>query len=91
MCIRDRPNKINSQMPSFCSSSKWLSMNLLSIDENTLIVEENETELHSLLRSLEFELIKIPYRNVFEFGGSIHCSTWDIEREDTNENFFQIN
>ena len=85
------PNKINSQMPSFCSSSKWLSMNLLSIDENTLIVEENETELHSLLRSLEFELIKVPYRKVFEFGGSIHCSTWDIEREDTNESFFQTN
>ena len=64
-------------------------MNLLSIDENTVIVEENEKDLHVLLEKLGFETIKIPFRNVFEFGGSIHCSTWDIEREDSSEDFFR--
>ncbi len=82
------PNKINYPMPSFCLSSKWLSMNLLSIYENTIIAEENEIELHKVLEKLNFKVIKIPYRDVFEFGGSIHCSTWDIEREDQNTNFF---
>jgi glycine amidinotransferase len=82
------PNKINYPMPTFCQSSKWLSMNLLSIDENTVIVEEMEEELHKLLEKLKFNVIKVPYRHVFEFGGSIHCSTWDIEREDNNEDFF---
>ena len=75
-------------MPSFCLSSKWLSMNLLSLDEDTVVVEENETELQQCLERLDFNVIKVPYRKVFEFGGSIHCSTWDIEREDTNEDFF---
>ena len=84
------PNKINYPMPTFCQSSKWLSMNLLSVDENTVIVEESEEDLHNLLETLEFKVIKIPYRHVFEFGGSIHCSTWDIEREDSNEDFFKI-
>lgn len=84
------PNKINYPMPTFCQSSKWLSMNLLSIDENTVVVEESEEELHSMLEELDFNVIKIPYRSVFEFGGSIHCSTWDIEREDSNEDFFKI-
>jgi len=84
------PNKINYPMPSFCQSSKWLSMNLLSVDKNTVIVEENEKDLHAMLESLEFKVIKVPYRDVFEFGGSIHCSTWDIEREDANEDFFKI-
>lgn len=83
------PNKINYPMPIFCQSSKWLSMNLLSIDENTVIVEENEEDLHLLLDGLDFQVIKIPFRNVFEFGGSIHCSTWDIEREDSNQDFFK--
>jgi glycine amidinotransferase len=84
------PNKINYPMPTFCQSSKWLSMNLLSVDENTVIVEESEEDLHNLLETLEFKVIKIPYRHVFEFGGSIHCSTWDIEREDSNEDFFKV-
>ncbi len=83
------PNKINYPMPSFCQSSKWLSMNLLSIDENTLVVEQSEKELHDFLENFGFNLIKVPYRNVYEFGGSIHCSTWDIEREDSNESFFK--
>jgi len=82
------PSNINNQMPFFCQSSKWLSMNLLSLDENTVVVEENEKDVHSLLESHGFEVIKIPYRNVFEFGGSIHCSTWDIEREDVCEDYF---
>jgi len=82
------PNKTNYPMPPFCSSSEWLSMNLLSIDEDTVIVEEGENDLHNLLEELKFKVIKIPYRHVFEFGGSIHCSTWDIEREDNNQDFF---
>lgn len=84
------PNAINDPMPSFCESSKWLSMNLLSLDEETLIVEENEKELHQFLEALGFKLIKIPFRYVFEFGGSIHCSTWDIERTDGPEEFFKF-
>lgn len=84
------PNKINNSMPSFCQSSKWLSMNLLSLDESTVVIEESEIDLQNLLADLGFKVIKIPYRYVFEFGGSIHCSTWDIERSDGPENFFKI-
>lgn len=84
------PNAINYPMPSFCESSKWLSMNLLSIDEETLVIEENEKELHLFLEDLGFNLIKIPFRYVYEFGGSIHCSTWDIERNDGPEEFFRV-
>lgn len=83
-----KPNMINYPMPPFCQSSKWLSMNLLSLDESTLVVEENEKELHDFLEALGFHLIKVPFRNVYEFGGSIHCATWDIEREDQKESFF---
>ena len=83
-----KPNAINTQMPTFCQSSKWLSMNILSIDESTLICEQNETDLCDLLRSLDFKVIPLPFRHVFEFGGSFHCATWDIEREGIKENYF---
>lgn len=82
------PNKINYPMPAFCYCSEWLSMNMLSIDENTVVSEENETDLHKFLEGLGFTVVKVPFRNVFMFGGSLHCSTWDIEREDTDEDFF---
>jgi glycine amidinotransferase len=83
------PSKMNYPMPTFCQSSKWLSINMLSISEDTVVVEENEKDLHELLEGLGFNVIKIPYRHVFEFGGSIHCSTWDIEREDGPDDFFK--
>jgi len=82
------PNKINEVMPDFCTCSKWLALNMLSLDEDTVVVEENETEVHALLESMDFNLIKVPFRDVFSFGGSLHCATWDIEREDSNEDFF---
>lgn len=63
-------------------------MNILSIDESTLICEQNETDLHDLLRSLDFKVIPLPFRDVFEFGGSFHCATWDIDREGIQENYF---
>jgi len=82
------PSEVNCPMPSFCQSSKWLSMNLLSLSEDTVIIEENEKALYEFLKELGFNVIKIPFRDVFEFGGSIHCSTWDIEREDKLEDYF---
>jgi len=41
-----------------------------------------------LLEENGFEVIHIPFRKVYEFGGSLHCATWDIEREDKMEDFF---
>jgi glycine amidinotransferase len=83
------PNKVNfPSMPLFCVASAWLSMNFFQIDENTVVCEENEVEMHELLESLGFEVVKIPFRSVFMFGGGLHCSTWDIEREDSDEDFF---
>jgi len=35
-----------------------------------------------------FTVLPIDFRKVFEFGGSLHCSTWDIEREDEPVDMF---
>lgn len=83
-----QPTSTNDEMPMFCQSSKWLAMNVLSISPKKVICEEQEYPLHELLDKHGFEVNTIPFRNVFEFGGSLHCATWDIRRKGTCEDYF---
>jgi len=83
-----QPTTGNDEMPAHCQSSKWLSMNVLSISPTKVICEEREGPLHDLLGKLGFEVFPIPFRNVFEFGGSLHCATWDIRRDGHLEDYF---
>merc|ERR1719149_394177 len=65
-------------------------MNLLSVSENKIICEEGETKMINFLEKEHgFDVIKVPFRNVFEFGGSLHCSTWDVRRTGTKKNYFE--
>jgi glycine amidinotransferase len=78
----------NAEMPDYCQSSKWLSMNVLSISSTKVVCEEQEKPLQELLSKLGFEVFTIPFRNVFEFGGSLHCATWDVRRAGQCEEYF---
>lgn len=82
------PVLTNEQMPAYCQSSKWLSMNVLSISPSKVICEEQERPLQDLLCSMGFEVFTVPFRNVFEYGGSLHCATWDIRRDYVDEDYF---
>jgi glycine amidinotransferase len=82
------PQPAFDEVPIYSPCSKWLSMNLLSIGPKTLILEENEVPLHNLLNEYGFEIITVPFRHVFEFGGAIHCATWDIRRNDQCVDYF---
>ncbi|MFE2409328.1 glycine amidinotransferase [Kitasatospora sp. NPDC057904] len=83
-----QPTTGNDEMPDFCQSSKWLSMNVLSLSPTTVVCEEQEKPLQDLLDKLDFEVLTVPFRNVFEYGGSLHCATWDIHREGAREDYF---
>lgn len=78
----------NDEMPDYCQSSKWLSMNVLSLSPDKVICEEQEKPLQDLLSSLGLEVLTVPFRNVFEYGGSLHCATWDIRRDGVREDYF---
>lgn len=82
------PQPAFEEPPPFCQCSKWLSMNILSLSPTKVIVEENEKELHHLLDDNGFDVIDIPFRNVYEFGGALHCTTWDIRRNDSCKDYF---
>ncbi|SDT80592.1 arginine deiminase family protein [Actinoplanes derwentensis] len=78
----------NDEMPKYCQSSRWLSMNVLSISPDTIICEDSEVGVHRLLRAEGFEVITVPFRNVYEFGGSLHCATWDVRRTGECADYF---
>lgn len=83
-----QPVLTNDDMPQYCQSSKWLSMNVLSISPTKVVCEENEKPLQDLLAGLGFEVLTVPFRHVFEYGGSLHCATWDVRRTGTREDYF---
>jgi glycine amidinotransferase len=86
----DCPQPNNPERPPFSQSSKWLSMNILPLGRNKIVVEEQEVNTQNTLTNLGFEVITVPFRNVYEFGGSLHCATWDIARTDKMEDFFPV-
>ncbi|NWF57802.1 MAG: amidinotransferase [Fischerella sp.] len=61
-------------------ASKWISMNLLSLDTERVIVERQEEPTQKLLKDLGFKVIPVNFRNFYTFGGSFHCATCDIRR-----------
>lgn len=61
-------------------TSKWISINILMLDEKHVIVEENEEPLILALKNWGFHVIKCPFKHFQSFGGSFHCATLDIRR-----------
>jgi glycine amidinotransferase len=83
-----QPTSTNEEMPRYCQSSKWLSMNVLSISPTTVVCEEREKPLQDLLAAMDFEVLTTPFRSVFEYGGSLHCATWDVRRDGSCDDYF---
>lgn len=74
--------------PPLCFSSVWLSMNCLVLDHKTVCVEASEVYQLEQMDKLGKEVIPVPFRDVYPFGGGLHCSTADIYREGVCENYF---
>ncbi len=70
--------------------SNWISMNVFNIDEETIIVEEQETPMIKLLESFGFNVIGLPFHHVYSFGGSFHCCTLDIRRRGGLQSYFSL-
>ena len=85
--ILDAAMPAHDRPPPLCYSSVWLSMNVLVIDHKTVCVEATEVNQLEQLDSLGFEVIPIPFRNVYSFGGGLHCSTADVWRDGTCEDY----
>jgi glycine amidinotransferase/scyllo-inosamine-4-phosphate amidinotransferase 1 len=61
-------------------ASKWIAMNMLVVDPNTVIVDAAQTDLIRTLKSYKFEVIPLTLRHSRTLGGGFHCVTLDLVR-----------
>jgi acyl-CoA synthetase (AMP-forming)/AMP-acid ligase II len=69
-------------------TSKWINMNVLSLDHERVIVEKGEETMIKALKVWGFKPIPCPFRNFNSFGGSFHCATLDVRRRGRFESYF---
>lgn len=61
-------------------ASKWIAMNMLVVDPNTVIVDKNQIDLIKTLESYKFTVIPQELRHSRTLGGGFHCVTLDLLR-----------
>jgi len=62
-------------------ASKWIALNVLSIDPETVIVDADQTALITTLERQRFIVIPHRLRHSRTLGGGFHCVTLDTWRE----------
>ncbi len=84
----DAPPSVRTGRSPARDVSNWISMNILMLDPQTAVVEEAETPMADLLKSLKIDVVKCPFDRVYGFGGGFHCCTADVRREGRLESLF---
>ena len=86
--IHEAAPSIHNSPPPMCYSSIWLSMNVLIINPKTICVEASEEKMIKQMENFGMDVVPVPFRDVYAFGGSLHCSTTDVYREGECEDYF---
>jgi N-dimethylarginine dimethylaminohydrolase len=68
--------------------SKWIDMNLFSINPNLVVVDRDQTALIKLLEKHGLDVIPLKLRHSKMLGGGYHCVTLDIRRKGTMQRYF---
>jgi len=66
--------------PGYNNASKWISMNLFSINPNLVALEERQHTLRKELEKHNVECAMLPMRQARTLSGCFHCVTLDLER-----------
>jgi N-dimethylarginine dimethylaminohydrolase len=68
--------------------SKWIDMNLFSINPNLVVVDQDQPALIKLLEKHGVDVIPLKIRHSKMLGGGFHCITLDIRRKGTLQRYF---
>jgi glycine amidinotransferase len=60
--------------------SQWVNMNVLSLDEERVIVEKSQESMIKALKDWGFKPIPCEFESYYPFLGSFHCATLDVRR-----------
>lgn len=69
------------------ASSRGMDINILSLDESTVVVNELAVNVIDILEKNKFEVVSVKLDHSEIFGGGIHCSTLDLLRSDEYINY----
>lgn len=61
-------------------ASKWIAMNMLVLDPETVIIDAAQTELITILKSKGIDSIPLTLSHSRTLGGGFHCVTLDTRR-----------
>ncbi len=61
-------------------ASKWIGLNMLTVDPFTVIVDAAQTDLIQTLEKRRFTVIPLTLTHSRTLGGGFHCVTLDLER-----------
>lgn len=67
------------------ASENGMDINILSTDENTVVTNRNAVYVNDILDKNGFNIHTVELNYCEVFGGGIHCSTLDLERDDEYE------
>jgi len=68
--------------------SKWIDMNLFSINPDLVVVDRDQTALIKLLEKQGIDVIPLKLRHSKMLGGGFHCITLDTRRKGTLQQYF---
>lgn len=68
--------------------SKWLSMNVLMLDQERVIVSKGEDSLFKALKDWGFKPITCNFYHFESIAGGFHCATVDIRRRGELKSYF---
>lgn len=75
-------NDVESQkFHEYPYASKWIGLNMLSVDPKTVIVDRTQYTLIEDLETAGFTTIPLQLRHARTLGGGFHCVTLDLIRE----------
>jgi len=63
-------------------ASKWIALNLLVVDPQTVICDAEQPALRNLLEQRGFTVIPLVLRHSRKLGGGFHCVTLDLVRSE---------
>lgn len=62
-------------------ASKWIALNLLVVDPQTVIVDRHQASMIAILEQHGFTVIPLELRHSRTLGGGFHCVTLDLLRQ----------
>ncbi len=68
--------------------SPYIGMNILSIDPNTVVVDDTQIPLIRELEKHNITTVPIRFRHAMTLSGGLHCATLDLRRNGTLEDYF---